>query len=218
MTLVTALLAKNEGGEDRYLKRVLENALSFSDKVLLLDDSSTDSTREIALDLGVSVSKRPAGTSAWGAERSARAELWDWGAKEAKDGWLLIQDADMILVGDPRPLTLSWEVNAWAWPLVDLWDSETTFRVDGPWAGGPRLPRAWLFRPSAAKGATWNDRGIHVGHAPNFGWTIGVAPGVYWKHYAYLRPEHRKAKFEQYMGVKDQLSPFEFEHAQSILR
>src|SRR5207302_1681197 len=79
----------------------------------------------------------------WGNESPARAELWERGAKLAKDGWLLICDADMLLQGDPRPLVASWECNAWAFALVDLWDSERTFRIDGPWAGGPAQPRPW---------------------------------------------------------------------------
>lgn len=234
--LVAAILSKNEGGPDRYLKRVLENSLSFADKVLLLDDDSTDNTREIALDLGVSVSKRPAGSPAWGKESSARAELWAWAAKEAKDGWVLVQDADMVLHGDPRPLCQTWDLNAWAIPLFDLWDSETTARVDGPWAGGPRIARPWLFRPSQggdlplsfgppdaigrkAWTPQWQDRGIHVGHCPaNFQLRCGVVPpDIYWLHYAYLKPEHRKAKHQQYLSVKDQLSPFELQHAESIL-
>ncbi len=234
--LVTAILAKNEGSPDRYLARVLENALSFSDKVLLLDDSSTDNTREIALDLGVSVSKRPAGAPAWGKESSARADLWEWGAREAKDGWLLLQDADMVLHGDPRPLCLSLDLNAWAFSLYDLWDSEDTARIDGPWKGGPAIARPWLFRPSqggdqplgfgppdAIGRKNWtpqfSDRGIHVGHAPqNYQLRCGIAPpDIYWLHFAYLQKAHREAKYQQYLSVKDQLSEFELAHARSIV-
>jgi len=232
--LVTALLAKNEGAPDRYLKRVLENALSFSDTVLLLDDASTDNTRDIALEMGVQVSVRPSGQAAWGAEKSAREELWGWLTKEAGDGWGLIMDADMLLVGDPRPYCNSWEVSAWAWGLWDLWDSEQTARIDGPWQLGPQLPRPWMFRMAAGKDTklgfgppdamgrkawtpAFQDRGIHVGHMPsNWPGPIGVADTLAWKHLAYLMPDHRKAKFEAYMRVKDQLSPFEYQHALSV--
>jgi hypothetical protein len=236
MKLVTAVLARNEGAPDRYLRCVLKNALSFSDKVLLLDDNSQDNTREIALDLEVSVSKRPASVPAWGAERSARQELWEWGAKEAKDGWLLLMDADMVLHGDPRPLCLSWDCNAWAFSLWDLWDDEQHARVDQWWAGGPTMPRPWLFCPSRGgdqpltfgppdaigrKDWTprWNDRGVHVGHCPqNFNLVCGIAPpDIYWLHYAYLKKEHRVQKYAQYLAVKDQLSEFELAHAASIL-
>ena len=233
MRLVTALLVKNEGAPDRYLARVLARCAEFSDDILVLDDGSTDDTVEIAKAAGCIVKQRPQ-AGAWGNESPARAELWERGTKLAKDGWLLICDADMLLRGDPRPYCLSWELNSWAWPLVDLWDSEETFRVDGPWAGGPNLPRPWLFKPSEAGPKPlqfgppdaigrknwhpqWQDRGIHVGHCPqNFELRCGVAQDLLWLHLAYLRPEHRKAKLAAYMAVKDQLSPFELQHAQSI--
>lgn len=233
--LATALLAKNEA--DRYLRPVLERCLSFSDTVLVLDDRSTDDTAKLAKDLGCEVRGRSVLTGdAWGKEAPARKELWDWAAAVCgNDGWVLICDADMVLQGDPRPYTLSWEMNAWAWPLLDLWDAETTYRVDGPWALGPRTPRPWLFKPSAAAGidlqfgapdamgrkATytpqWGDRGIHVGHCPgNFPMVCGVAD-LLWHHYAYLRREDREAKHRQYMSVAEKLTPFERQHAESIL-
>ena len=107
--LVTALLAKNEAG--KYLERVLRRCHEFSDEVLVLDDGSTDETVAIARKLGCGVKLRQE-TGMWGNEAPARAELWDWGAEVAGDGWLLICDADMLLVGDPRPLTLTTQCTA----------------------------------------------------------------------------------------------------------
>src|SRR5437899_1513222 len=123
LKLVTAILVKNEEG--RYLERVLARCSGFSDSILVLDDHSTDRTPEIAESFPkVLLKHRPHADAAWGAESSARQELWERGAKLAKDGWLLICDSDMILHGDPRPLCLSWEAMSWAWTLRDLWDSE----------------------------------------------------------------------------------------------
>lgn len=233
---MTAILAKNEA--DKYLRPVLERCLTFSDTVLLLDDRSTDATPQIATEMGCQVRTRSIlKDPAWGKETPARQELWDWAAEVCgPTGWVLICDADMMLHGDPRPYTMSWEVNAWAWPLLDLWDSETTYRVDGPWALGPRNPRAWMFKPSAAAGLQlqfgrpdtmgrqtsytpqWGDRGIHVGHMPgNFPMVGAVAQDLVWHHYAYLTPAHRQAKYQQYLSVADQLSPAERAHAESII-
>ena len=219
--LVTALLCKNEGSPDRYLRRVLENALSFSDTVLLLDDSSTDNTRDIAIEMGVTVSIRARGHDAWGQETAARSELWEWGVREAKGSWLLIQDADMILHGDPRPLCLSWEAGGWAWPLVDLWDSETTFRIDGPWGVGPSTPRPWLFHVGALdKGYVpqWSGRGIHSSHFPiNYPLPIFATASRHWCHLSYVKRDHRVQKHAQYLAVANQLTEFERMHAASIL-
>lgn len=220
--LVTAILARNEAAPDRYLARVIQRCQEFSDDVLVLDDNSTDDTYQVAWEHGCHVAKRHADTAAWGAEAPARAQLWDIAANLAgDDGWVLVCDADMELRGDPRPLTLSWEVGAWAFPLVDMWGDDV-FRVDGPWGHGPRTPRPWLFRPSALREPpVWPDRGIHCGHAPsNFLQHVpcGIAPpDVFWLHWGWAQREHRVAKHAAYMAQAAQLTPFELQHAESIL-
>ena len=220
--LVSAVLARNEAAPDRYLRRVLTRLHEFSDTVLVLDDGSTDDTAQVARDLGCVVATRDS-TGAWGAEAEARRDLWDRAAYIADGGWVLVCDADMVLCGDPRPLTQSWACASWAWPLADVWNDERLARVDGPWGIGAVTPRPWLFRPSAlTTRAIWNERGVHCGHAPaNFGRETGVCgvapPDVYWLHLAYLQPTHRVAKHAQYMAIADQLGPFERAHAASIL-
>ena len=219
MKLVSAILARNEAAEDRYLRRVIARCFEFSDDVLVLDDNSTDATRDVAAEMGCVVRVR-SDIAAWGAEAPARAQLWDAAAELAgPDGWVLICDADMILEGDPRPYCASWGVSGWAFPLVDLWDSEQTFRVDGPWGYGPRSPRPWMFRPSAlTEDAQWSGRGIHVGHAPqNFPGPVGIAQDLYWKHLGWVKRTHRLHKAQAYASVAHQLSTFERAHAQSIL-
>jgi glycosyltransferase involved in cell wall biosynthesis len=219
-TLISALLVKNEA--DRYLERVLRRCLEFSDKVLVLDDRSTDRSAQLATDLGCLVKGRSilAG-DAWGKEAPARAELWDWASQEAGDGWMLIVDADMLLQGNPRDLIDTWEVQAWAFVLWDCWDGEHQARVDGAWQHGPVTPRPWLFRPSrCVQGlAQWNNRGLHCGHAPvNLSGIVGIAPPAlyYYKHLAYCKVDDRIAKHRQYLSHAAQLSPFERQHAASI--
>jgi hypothetical protein len=220
MRLVTALLVRNEA--DRYLKRVLERCAEFSDAILVLDDGSTDGTPELAQECSlVLLKRRQSDDLAWGKETPARKELWERGAKLAGDGWLLICDADMILKGDPRSYTETWECNSWAWPLVDLWDSEQTFRVDGPWSVGPSTPRPWLFRPSAVPDGwspQWGTAGLHSGHAPpNFPTACGVATELLWYHLAYVKPDHRILKHQAYMSQVGHLSEWQRSHAASIL-
>ena len=216
-TICTAILAKDEAGRD--LEGVLRSAFLYSAAVLVLDDNSHDETAKISRNLGCQVRGRSVlKDPAWGAEASARAELWAWGAEVAGDGWLLIQDADMILHGDPRQLTETWDLNAWGFILRDLW-SETEFRVDGPWAMGPQFARPWLFRPDACPEPQWSTRGLHPGHAPsNFPLVMGIAPPdtYWWEHRAYVNPERRQKKHAQYLAHADKLSQQEIAHAMSI--
>ena len=218
MNLVTAVLTKNEAS--RYLPQVLARCKEFSDRILVLDDGSTDDTVKVAEAAGCLVKQRPQ-SGMWGNESPARAELWERGAKLAKDGWLLICDADMILEGNPRDLIDTWDLSAWAFVLWDCWDGEYQARVDGPWAFGPQVPRPWLFRPSVCvNGAPqWSGRGIHCGHAPtNLVGLVGVAPPdqYYWRHLAYSKKEDRVKKHAQYLGQAHLLSEFERSHAASI--
>ncbi len=217
--LVGALLARNEAGEDRYLQRVLRAARTWADEIVVLDDNSLDDTAQVARDMGCDVTTRDAAAPMWGAEAPARAQLWDLAARAAGDGWVLVFDADMVLEGDPRPLCASWECDAWAWPLYDLWDSETTFRVDGAWRYGPVTPRPWLFRPSALREPpVWRNSALHSGHAPlNFTGLVGVAPQLVWHHLSYCKSEHRLAKHAQYLQHAASLTPFERAHAESII-
>lgn len=214
--LVTALLVRNE--KDKYLERVLRRCLEFSDEVLVLDDGSTDGSDRLAWSLGCQV-KPWTGETMWGTESPARAALWDWGAEVAGDGWLLICDADMILYGDPRPLTLATNVNSWAWPLYDCWNSDRYYRHDTFWKGHEH-PRIWMFKPSALGDSLpeWPKRGIHTGHAPvNFPYLAGIPDSTYyWIHLAYVSPEHRQQKLEKYLAQAHQLSPFERAHAESV--
>jgi hypothetical protein len=218
--LVTALLVKDEASRD--LGRVLRSALYYSDVVLVLDDQSHDDSPKIARSLGCVVKERSIlAKPAWGNEAPARKELWDFAAQEAGDGWVLFCDADQILHGDPRPYTKSWDANTVCLPLYDLWDSEETFRADGYWTAY-QVARPWMVRPQFVPDGwapQWGRDGLHVGHLPS-NWVFLnpiVAPDLYFAHYAYLTPERRKKKHEQYLSKKELLSPQEIAHAMSII-
>ena len=217
--IIGALLARNEAAPDRYLVRAIQDAQRGADDIVVLDDRSEDGTPDVARNLGCTVYVRDSDIPMWGAEAPARAQLWDLAAQHARDGWVLVFDADMLLRGDPRPLAESWVCDAWAWTLYDLWDSETTYRVDGPWSLGPVTSRPWMFRPSALhEPPQWPDSRLHTGHAPaNFHALVGVAPQLAWLHYSYLKPAHRKLKHAQYLQHAASLTPFERQHAESIV-
>lgn len=215
-------MVRNEAAPDRYLHRVLENMRARSDAILILDDHSTDDTPVMCAPYADFMFYRMGGVPAWGAEATAREELWRLATVTAAPGdWLCFWDADMLLSRDPRPLMGTTALNTWCWPLYDLWDSEETYRADGHWQGH-RHPRAWMVRPHdvpAGWAPTWTARGMHCGHLPsNWPLRAGVAPDdYYWRHYSFCTPDHRAVKHAQYLSQRDQLSPGERAHAESIL-
>lgn len=223
MRLYSAILTRNEAGLDRYLRRVLTRCAEFSDAVLVLDDNSTDDTAEIARQHGALVRTRQGDVPAWGAESSARQELWAFACEHATepDDWVLVCDSDMLFEGAPRELIQSEAVNAWSVILYDAW-SETAYREDGFWQGHLH-PRPWLYAPNRVPPGwvpEWNARGLHTGHAPeNFPYSIGIAPLDRWFyiHLAYSTPYLRRIKHQQYMSKAHLLSEFEIAHANSIL-
>ena len=222
MRLVSAVLARNEAGPDRFLRRVLTRCLAFSDTVVLLNDRSTDATADLARLMGCAVYDRLDSLPAWGHEAPARRQLWDCALKHATglNDWVLINDADQEFIGDIRALCRSREVNTWCVPLYDAW-SATEYREDMLWQAH-RNPRPWLYAPHRVpQGWTpeWNDAGVHTGHAPlNFPMIAAVAPETYhWIHWSYSTPELRQTKYAQYQSVAHQLNPQQRAHAESIL-
>ena len=204
---VGALLVRNEAAPDRYLKRVLANAKQFCDDIVVLDDASTDATVQVCRDAGCIVHERE-GNGWWGGvgrESSARSALWAKAAERASpEGWVYVADADHELVGitpvEFRRLLRAENVDAWACPLWDCWDSDEQMRVDGYWQAHWH-PRVWLARAYPAE--TWNPRGIHAGHLPERPWRVGLMPpGTAIRHLGYIQEAHRVDKRLRYMQLR----------------
>lgn len=208
MTCVGALLVRDEAGPDRYLARVLANAASFVDEIVVLDDGSTDDTIKVCqVNNKVSVVESTRSIDGWwggAVESHARRALWELACQHASpQGWVYVFDADHELVGiEPtqfRELLRTTHVDAWACPLWDCWDSDSTHRVDGFWQAW-RSPRVWLAR---ALPGTWSGRGVHAGHLPLRDWTAGLMPpGTAIRHLGYIKEEHRLRKAERYLNLQ----------------
>ena len=215
MKIIGALLARDEASPDRYLERSIRAALDLCDSVVVLDDGSTDETGKLAHDIDpkrVKVVAETDGAGFWGTDESTpRARLWELAVREAgDDGWILIFDADMQLLGisrdDLRSCCSTKVYNSWAMPLYDCWNDENLHRVDGYWIGWAN-PRVWLARakPTPDFVPEWDDKAIHCGHLPHsYPIFAGVLPGLAaWRHFSYVKKEHRKAKYDQYLALVD---------------
>lgn len=225
--IVGALLARNEA--DRYLRRVLDHNAAFCDTIVVLDDHSTDATPDLCrAHPAVSRVEQTEGSGGWWGggplritnvdgdavetrllgEAPARAQLWQLAVAAAgSEGWVLVFDADMLLAARPqdvRAAVTASAVNAWAWPLYDLWNSEVTYRCDRMWQAHHN-PRVWLLRamPHESYVPEWNtSRKLHVGHAPsNYPFRPAVLPDAHWLHLSYVKPEDRAKKAAAYLAL-----------------
>jgi glycosyltransferase involved in cell wall biosynthesis len=219
--LIVAAMVRNEA--DRFLRSALSAWGQFADDIIILDDSSTDNTKEICTSAGANVIDAEMDEAAWGKEALTRAKLFNSALEAANEGdYIFFLDADMVPARNPRSL-METEADAMAFVLYDLWaneDDRLYFRNDTFWQGH-LMPRVWMIQKPEIpeKGWTWNDRGIHCGHLPlNLRSSrIVSAPSDYGLlHYAYLTPSLRAEKASQYLSVRSQLTTFEVAHASSI--
>ena len=212
-------MIRNEA--DRFLTPALDAWNQFADSIIVLNDGSTDDSREICARAGAYVVDAEGDEVAWGREAPKRARLFDVAWDVARIGdYILVLDADMVPARSPRPLMAS-DVDAIFFVLFDLWSTTPlAYREDSFWQGHLH-PRLWMVRKTHAKTAwEWSGRGVHCGHIPtNFlAESHAFAPRDFALiHYAYAFPELREEKYAAYASVASHLSEGEIAHARSIL-
>jgi len=209
VTLTVASIVKNEAG--RFLPKALKAWCSFADRVVVIDDGSTDGTPDLLESAGVEWKRAELGL--WGNETAARTALWDFACPGSE--WVVVLDADMVPARDPKP-HLAGGVGAFR--LYDMWGGDV-YRDDAWWTAHHRT-QLWAARVDGRTTWSWDgSRGIHADRMPSDVLECGdvcevAAPLL---HYAYSTPALRAAKFEQYGRVWDQLEPAEQFHARTIL-
>jgi len=194
-----AMIARNE--RTRYIVQSLRALASAVDKVLVLDDASTDGTDEVCRQLGAEVRRRT--TSGFANEWQLRAELWDWASSLGPE-WIVVLDADEVLRGGEhlrailRALDRFPLVGAVAVRLWDLWDDEGRARDDELWTAHRRywtIAMRWTPRWTYQ----WLQWPQHCGRLPLNppGWIVQI-DDVDVLHYGWLRREDRVKKYARY--------------------
>lgn len=185
---------------DRWLKEVDK----YADKILIIDDDSTDGTFEKCKKYSKKIIiKRTDFDDFYTQEQFMNDEVWELVRKHAKEeDWILALDSDEFL--EPSFLKMkdsimqSINLKCYSFQWIHMWNKDS-FRIDGVW-GGRWIPR--LFRFENKPMAVYLRKGIHLNGLPNYmksyGAPIPLNCGVL--HYGYSTNEMRKFKTEKYLA------------------
>lgn len=213
MHVTVACIARNEAS--RFLPSALAAWREFADRIIVLDDGSTDGTAELCEVAGAEVHRqgplmfRDDGPAEW----TSRRTLWQHATRGAE--WVIWLDADQVLNCDPRPW-LKPAVSAFR--VYDLW-GPTEYREDPWWTGHLRCWWPAVHVPSlpADFQDQWNERGIHCGHVPvNLPGPKHAVNECVVLHYAFSTPELRAEKAARYAAHGSHLTNSERFHARTI--
>jgi len=155
---------------DRYLGEVLEAAGRFADRMVVLDDGSSDDSVQLATALGAEVFSTP--EPLFHQEWRLRTLLWQLATAGDPD-WVILLDADELI--DPPGTWLRNTLAAVAaqglgcvsLPLFDLWDDRSHYRDDRLWTAHRRL---WpiAVRPLPGLDYRYAMRDHHAGRWPTY--------------------------------------------------
>lgn len=196
MTIVGMLRVKNEA---RWIERSISSILPICDRVVVLNDHSTDTTKDIC-------------------ESLSRVEVFDSpfvGLNEARDknylldralvykpDWIIAIDGDEML----EPGKLEGLRNSMNTPLTCLslrvnylWDREDQVRTDGVYGD---FHRESVFRPSGARfSAIGKGPNFHCGNVPWEDRQKRRVMDIALLHFGYMHREDRERKFAWYNQV-----------------
>lgn len=217
MSVTVASIVKNEA--DRFLPRALECWTAVSDRLVVVDNGSTDGTKRLLEAAGAIRHRRD--TPMDGKEAHARAFLWEKALEATPDGdWIVWLDADHCVAGDFRPHLAQTDRNRAVFRVYDLW-TPTAYRSDAWWRVRPWWQAVRITPETRETEWLWPDRGWHSGHVPaNAGKVFGLAYEVpddcSILHYGYATPKLRERHAAAYEARAAVLTEGELFHARTI--
>ncbi len=201
--IVLSMVVHNEEG--KYLKQILEDAKSYVDDILIIDDASTDNT---VLECEKTLGEFP--HTIVKNEKSLFAEEYKLREKQWKETiklnptWILTLDADEIpeksFKDKLKSMVQMTDVDVFNFKYFDFWN-EKQYRSDYLWKAHTGY-RPYLVRYQPKIKAKFRKTNQHCGTFPkNISLLKNVNVEVRIKHYGWASKESRKNKYERYMRL-----------------
>jgi len=219
--LITAMIMRNEA--DRYLTEVLKEANRYSDKIVILDDNSTDNSIEVAEKLKAKVYTHKNESLFWKEEHTLREYLWrEILPREAETGdWILALDCDEILGEQFRiskDIILRQEnLGTYTFRIYEAWGSRDKVRIDKFWNPlGKETPMLTRFLPQI--NYQFPQIGLHCGRLPMNVQGPALPSGCGALHLGWANPDEHADKIKTYTKMDKNPHPTMKAHYDSMLQ
>ncbi len=199
---------------ERYLEQVLRHLEIFADRIVILDDCSTDRSGEICRSFDRVIYYRGKEHLFERDEPRLRRLLWQY-TTELQPQWILAIDADEIFEKRAErefpSLLRQHDFNAVDFRIFDFWNG-FQYRVDGGWNPWTKHHRM-LVQYDPALPDRWREPGPHCGRFPLEYYRLPYAfqSDFRVKHFGWISPADRQRKGEFYLAKNPSDS-----HARSI--
>ena len=214
MRIIVGSIIGNE--KNNYLEEWLENVQQYCDIHVVVEDGTTDGTREI-LDKHLEkypgkFGYQPCDVSRFKTnEVGLRNDLWECVRGFAEEGdYIFIVDADEFYNYTNEETKLQCKGEVIAIRLCDMWN-EKEYRIDGYWS--PYFHRLFKYKdePFSIEG-----NGLHLSAVPKY---VQTSKNIYMsnlrcEHRSYVRDKDKKTKYDFYM--ENSQGSFNLNHARSI--
>jgi len=217
--LTAMMIVRNEA--DRYLNRCLQSLTELADEIIILDDASSDNTREICRGFHQVKLYCRENSLFLQDEALLRWELWEHTAA-SNPQWILAIDADEFLekkaVRELPYLLKQNYFSALGFRLFDCWAGEEYYRMDGLWNPWLRGYSIYIVRYSPLLSADWPSLKFHCGRLPQaYRKLPSLETDLRIKHLGWSNPAEIKTKYQRAVEQDPAYLYMSREHYESIL-